>query len=185
MFRRSPRPRRSFRILIAGLDQSGKTTLLLRLLHMNNSSVRPTTDMNRGRVEHMDVDFVFHDVSGHVHSRGVWSMLIYEMDALVFVVDPSNPDRFDEASDALREMYCRQDENDEWTTVRIPLLVLSSHRQSAVNVADALVSSGLSLSILPRCDYTLISVNGRTGANFNTALSWLFEKLVLNDPTDW
>lgn len=106
-------------ILLLGLDNAGKTTLLHRL---RTGSVQffPPTDrphLETFRVEG-GVSFAAWDLGGHEAVRHLWEDYACDADAVVFLVDASDPERFDEVRDEIDALV------GEGTIEGIPLAVV-------------------------------------------------------------
>lgn len=87
------------RMLLLGLDQSGKTSLLYRLKLGETVTVIPTIGFN---VESLD-DCVMWDVGGEQKIRSLWPHYFQTTNAIIFCVDLSTPDRHADAVKALCE----------------------------------------------------------------------------------
>ncbi len=89
------------KIVLLGLDNAGKTTMMgvLRTGHM--SAYYPTRDPTTDSVTMGGVTFSLHDVGGHKEVRRIWKDYMHGVDAVVFLVDASDVDRMQESKDAL------------------------------------------------------------------------------------
>eukprot|EP00768_Dysnectes_brevis_P006775 gnl/Dysnectes_brevis/5478_a7899_710.p1 GENE.gnl/Dysnectes_brevis/5478_a7899_710~~gnl/Dysnectes_brevis/5478_a7899_710.p1 ORF type:complete len:191 (-),score=21.32 gnl/Dysnectes_brevis/5478_a7899_710:120-692(-) len=92
----------SAKILILGLDNSGKTTLLLRIVSIvSGKEFDPTVQIphtigqNLGNAHIFGMDCMLQDVGGQESLRERW--LAYAHDAIIFVIDGADTSRFDEA----------------------------------------------------------------------------------------
>lgn len=173
------------RILIAGLDHSGKTTILYQLVHGRKIDTGPTYGLNDGIVHCNGLQIALYDVGGNVHTRTLWSMLIAEMDALIFVVECCNPKRLGEASDELRDIYLRKTDDDKWKSLDIPLLILTNQHHTRYNVSNETVMFYLGTSTFPVSNYTIMQADASTGCNLENGLFWIVEQLTRNDSSDY
>ena len=66
-------------------------------------STVPTTKFNAERIQHCNNDFEIWDLGGHERIRWLWlwDSHILKAQAIIFVVDSTDTNRFDEASEAL------------------------------------------------------------------------------------
>ncbi len=74
-------------IVILGLDNAGKTTLLH---FMQNECViihEPTRHPQQGTFRHGDIVFQAHDLGGHTAARRLWKQYFAEVDAVIFIID--------------------------------------------------------------------------------------------------
>lgn len=96
-------PTSSGTILLLGLDNAGKTTLLHRL---RTGSVQPFPPTDRPHldafaVEGTGIQFAAWDLGGHEAVRHLWEDYVCDANAVVFLVDVTDYDRFEEVRDEL------------------------------------------------------------------------------------
>jgi GTP-binding protein SAR1 len=92
------------RLLVLGLDNAGKSTLLTVLLRNEVIPTAPTqqpvTDMIT--IGHMKLRAV--DMGGHEIARRMWAQYSHEADGIVYIVDAVDRDRFQEAAIELHKL---------------------------------------------------------------------------------
>lgn len=89
------------RILMIGLDAAGKTSILNKL-HLNEMlATVPTIGFSVERVEYKNLEMVIWDVGGQSKIRPLWKFYMENTDAVIWVVDSSDKDRFEEAKEEL------------------------------------------------------------------------------------
>jgi hypothetical protein len=107
---KQPRRLPTRNILILGLDNAGKSTLLEMIKSLYSTTlfqpehIRPTIGQNIGRVTVGEVDKIvlaFWDLGGQEGLRKIWEEYYKESDALIFVVDATDRGRIEECKDAL------------------------------------------------------------------------------------
>ena len=88
------------RILMLGLDNAGKTSILLQLKENQfmPQSV-PTIGLNIEQVEFRDYNLTFWDVGGQ--ATKLWKHYFDSVDGLVFVIDSTDPERIVKAKQEL------------------------------------------------------------------------------------
>ncbi|KAL6062080.1 GTP-binding protein SAR1a [Balamuthia mandrillaris] len=84
------------KILFVGLDNAGKTTLLCLLSQDVIRSYPPTMHPQMDTVHIGKATFKAFDLGGHQNARSFWTHYV-EVDAVVFMVDACDRDRFEEA----------------------------------------------------------------------------------------
>jgi len=90
-------------ILMLGLDNAGKTTIVYKLKLNENIATIPTIGFNVETVTPCKgVTFTIWDVGGQEAIRRLWRHYYSTCKGLVFVVDSNDPSRFVEAADELR-----------------------------------------------------------------------------------
>lgn len=93
------------RILLLGLDSAGKTSLLYKLKLNETVATIPTIGFNVETINYKKMKLNMWDVGGQNKLRNLWKHYFPNADALIFMVDASDPDRFQEASEELFKIY--------------------------------------------------------------------------------
>uniref|UniRef100_A0A7S4JLE8 Uncharacterized protein n=1 Tax=Paramoeba aestuarina TaxID=180227 RepID=A0A7S4JLE8_9EUKA len=123
---RSVTGRKEKKVVLTGLDGSGKTSLLYQIKMGEMIQTLPTLSPNVETIENKERgDLVFWDLGGHEKIRSLWSTNYAGVNILVFVVDASDRDRLREAITCFQEICARSDIK---TT---PLLVLANKQDIA------------------------------------------------------
>merc|ERR1711933_148488 len=92
------------RILMLGLDNAGKTTILKKMSEEDISHIMPTQGFNIKSLVHEGFKLKVWDIGGHKTIRPYWSNYFESSDALVYVVDSSDRRRLEESGSELREL---------------------------------------------------------------------------------
>eukprot|EP00656_Telonema_subtile_P043329 TRINITY_DN49703_c0_g1_i1.p1 TRINITY_DN49703_c0_g1~~TRINITY_DN49703_c0_g1_i1.p1 ORF type:complete len:180 (-),score=62.98 TRINITY_DN49703_c0_g1_i1:232-771(-) len=114
------------RILMLGLDNAGKTTILKKLSEEDISEVTPTQGFNIKSLLSGSFKLNVWDIGGQKTIRPYWRNYFDNTDILIYVIDSSDHKRMEEASDELRELL------DEDKLAGVPLLVFCN-KQDLVN----------------------------------------------------
>merc|ERR1712141_435864 len=81
------------RILILGLDNAGKTTILYRLQVDEVVQTIPTIGFNVETVKYKNIKFQVWDLGGQTSIRPYWRCYYPNTNAIIYVVDSADPDR--------------------------------------------------------------------------------------------
>ncbi|KCZ76902.1 hypothetical protein H311_02095, partial [Anncaliia algerae PRA109] len=84
-------------ILMVGLDSVGKTTILYIIKDNTDLTTVPTIGFNLEECKIENTKFKLWDVGGQERIRHLWPTYLETSNGLVYVVDISNPDKFDDA----------------------------------------------------------------------------------------
>ncbi|KAF8701335.1 hypothetical protein HU200_033665 [Digitaria exilis] len=84
---------REARILVLGLDNAGKTTILYRLQMGEVVSTIPTIGFNVETVQYNNIKFQVWDLGGQTSIRPYWRCYFPNTQAIIYVVDSSDTDR--------------------------------------------------------------------------------------------
>merc|ERR1712061_271147 len=108
------------RILMLGLDNAGKTTILKKLSEEDITHIMPTQGFNIKSLVHEGFKLNVWDIGGQKTIRPYWSNYFESSDALVYVIDSSDARRLEESGGELRELLA------EDKLANIPLLVFAN-----------------------------------------------------------
>ena len=93
--------RKSGRLLFLGLDNAGKTTLLHMLKYNKIAAHAQTLHPTSEQLTMDKITFTAFDLGGHLEVRRVWKDYFLAVDAIVFIVDTFQQDRFEVAKKEL------------------------------------------------------------------------------------
>jgi GTP-binding protein SAR1 len=88
-------------LILLGLDNAGKTTLLHCLKTGNFINFEQTTSYHREDLTIEGISFAAYDLGGHVQARQSWKDYFVSVSAVVFIIDAADPSRFAEAREQL------------------------------------------------------------------------------------
>ncbi|XP_078100470.1 LOW QUALITY PROTEIN: ADP-ribosylation factor-like protein 11 [Sander vitreus] len=128
-------------VILMGLDSAGKTTLLARLLTGQVMETSPTIGFNVGTLNlDKKTSLTVWDVGGQKSMRDNWSHYLDDCQALVFVVDSSDPARLPEAQKVLKKVLS------EKKLKGVPLMVLANKKDLPNAMTIRQVSTQLDLA---------------------------------------
>merc|ERR1719446_534084 len=130
---------REARILMLGLDNGGKTTILKKLSEEDISHVMPTQGFNVKSLVHEGFKLNVWDIGGQKSIRPYWSNYFESSDVLCYVVDSSDTRRLEESGAELRELLA------EDKLRGIPLLVFANKQDLLQATPADEVSAALGL----------------------------------------
>ena len=91
-------------ISIFGIDNAGKTCLLRSLSGNYSFDSVPTVGLGQETFMYEDIKLTVYDLGGSSKFRNVWQRFFAEIWGYVWVIDASDPDRFQENQEMLNKM---------------------------------------------------------------------------------
>ena len=130
------------RVLVVGLDGSGKSTIVQRLKYgkTDESEVIPTIGFNIECVEYRKMVFSLWDLGGAKETRGFWRFYYEGSQAIIFVFDStSDAQRVEEAREDLHRLLT---EHELWDA---PLLIMANKQDASGAMASREITEKLQL----------------------------------------
>uniref|UniRef100_A0A1I8EPN0 ADP-ribosylation factor-like protein 3 n=1 Tax=Wuchereria bancrofti TaxID=6293 RepID=A0A1I8EPN0_WUCBA len=164
-------PGKEFRILLLGLDNAGKTTILKNLASEDIRHITPTQGFNIKSVVSDDVKLNVWDIGGQRKIRPYWKNYFENTDVLIYVIDSCDRKRFDETGMELFELL------DEEKLKNVPLLVYAN-KQDLVTAAKANeIAEGLHLLSIRDRSWQIQACSAVTGEGIKDGMDWISKNL--------
>jgi small GTP-binding protein len=110
-----------YTIRIFGLDNSGKSTLMMSLINPVEGNVPELSeDFTADAMVYQKANINLFDISGKKTYREYWKNFFHSSDGFIFVIDASDNKRIEEAKIALKSIIQLEDNKD------IPLLIYAN-----------------------------------------------------------
>merc|ERR1711992_212991 len=155
------------KIIMVGLDASGKTTILYKLKLGEVVTTIPTIGFNVETVEYKNLSFTVWDVGGQDKIRPLWRYYYQGSQALIYVVDSNDRDRSEDAREELTKIL-NEDE------MRDAALLVFANKQDLPNAMTAAeVTDKLGLHTLRNRQWFIQSACATTGDGLYEGLDWL------------
>ncbi|KAG8346770.1 putative ADP ribosylation factor family Signal recognition particle [Trypanosoma vivax] len=162
---------RKIRVLVLGLDNAGKTSILYRLQLGNVTSTVPTVGFNLETLHYKNISFEVWDLGGQANIRPFWRCYFTDTDAIIYVVDSTDKDRMGVAK---HELYSLLEEDE----LRNSLLLIFANKQDMMGAADeADMAQHLGLVTLLDRTWTIVKSSAKTGEGLIEGMDWLCDKL--------
>ncbi|XP_025013029.1 ADP-ribosylation factor 1 [Ricinus communis] len=155
------------RVLMVGLDDSGKTTILYKLKLGEIVTTIPTIGFNVEIVEYKNISFSIWDVGGQQKIRPLWRHYFQKVEGLIFVSDSSDRERISEARNELHRIL-GDDELKDAT-----LLVFANKQDSTNAMHVNEIADKLGLHALSQRRWYRQSCSATLGNGLYEGLNWL------------
>lgn len=131
--------KREFNLIVIGLDQSGKTTILKYMKQGGDGdlSTIPTTGASFDTMRMGNVRFDITDLGGQKDLRAFWDRPLETTDAVIFVIDVTDEARYEEARQEFERVVAKI-RNRKKNDARVPIMI-------AINKIDLLNEEQITL----------------------------------------
>lgn len=158
---------KDIRILILGLDNAGKTTLLYRLKMGEVVTTIPTIGFNVESVKYGNLTFDVWDLGGQTSIRPYWRSYYANTAAVIFVVDSTDIERLEIAADELRSMLNESELRDA------ALLVFANKQDQPGAQGAGEISEALKLGELRDRNWSIVACSCIDGKGIKDGMDWL------------
>ena len=159
--------KKNVKMLMVGLDASGKTTVLYKLKLGDLITSIPTIGFNVETVEYKNLKFTMWDVGGQDKLRPLWRHYFEGTDGIIFVVDSNDRDRISLARDELHKLATDDALRDA------TLLVLANKQDLPKAMTPAEMTDKLGLHSLRLREWYIQGSCAATGEGLYEGLDWL------------
>jgi|TARA_B110000003_G_C16536611_1_gene491003 ADP-ribosylation factor-like protein 6 len=164
------------KLIVLGLDNSGKTTLVSHLKPENGEGsfeVVPTVGFSVEKFRKGKIDFTVFDMSGQSTYRGLWEAYYAEVQAIVWVVDSSDKLRMSIAKHELFTLLEHKDLNER----NVPILFFANKMDTQTSLSPVDCMQLLSLEQIKNKTWHITGSNAITGEGVDDGMQWLGETL--------
>ncbi|GFR45967.1 hypothetical protein Agub_g7438 [Astrephomene gubernaculifera] len=164
---------RKVNVLVVGLDNSGKTTIIERLKPRpkQSSDVVPTVGFTVEELQKGGLTFTVFDMSGAGRYRTLWEQYYREADAVIFVVDSADKLRMVVARDEMEHMLRHPNLR------KVPVLYFANKKDLPVAMPPVEIAQALGLEDIKDRPWQIVPSNGLTGEGVDQGVEWLSERL--------
>merc|ERR1712050_813811 len=158
------------RILMLGLDNAGKTTILKKLSEEDITHIMPTQGFNIKSLQHEGFKLNVWDIGGQKTIRPFWSNYFESSDALVYVIDSSDKRRLEESGQELKELLA------EDKLAGIPLLIFANKQDLMQACPADEIKDTLQLSGIGDRTWTIQACSAKEGNGLQEGMEWLVQQ---------
>ncbi|GKY97434.1 hypothetical protein MPSEU_000701900 [Mayamaea pseudoterrestris] len=154
-------------IVVIGLENSGKTTLLSVLANGRPVETVPTIGLNVKVFKKGKVNMKCWDIGGQEQYRSEWSRYTKGCDVVLYVVDAAAPQKLITAK---KELHKLLDDGSIGTT---PLLVLANKIDVPEHVGEAELIDKLALNYVMDTPWIVLPISALHVTNIDQVIEWL------------
>mmetsp|Transcript_275 Transcript_275/g.260 ORF Transcript_275/g.260 Transcript_275/m.260 type:complete len:188 (+) Transcript_275:54-617(+) len=171
LLRTLKRADREVRILVLGLDNSGKTTILKKLSGEEIQHITPTQGFNVKSLVQDELKMNVWDVGGQKTIRPYWRNYFESTEALIFVIDSSDRRRMEETGVELQQLL------EEEKLAGVPLLIFANKQDLLSALSPSELTAGLNLHAIRDRQWVIMPCSAKTGDGLQDGINFLVEEL--------
>ncbi|CAH0697208.1 unnamed protein product [Spodoptera exigua] len=164
-------PDKELRLLLLGLDNAGKTTLLKQLASEDVNHVTPTAGFNIKSVLSNGFKLNVWDIGGQRKIRPYWRNYFENTDILIYVVDCSDHQRLEETGQELAELL--EDEK----LRGVPLLVYANKQDLASALPASEIAQHLGLHLIRDRTWQIQACVATDGTGVKEGMEWVCKNI--------
>ncbi|GAX25021.1 hypothetical protein FisN_2Lh305 [Fistulifera solaris] len=154
-------------IVVIGLENSGKTTLLSVLAHGEPVETVPTIGLNVKVFKKGQVNMKCWDIGGQEQYRSEWSRYTKGCDVVLYVVDAAAPNKLPAAKKELHKLL------DDGSIGSTPLLVLANKIDLPDHVGEQELIEALQLNYVMETPWVVLPISALQCTNIDQVVEWL------------
>ena len=163
---------REYKTVVLGLNNAGKTSVLYSLLLGKLVPTQPTLGSNVEEFTYRNLKFVAWDLGGQELLRASWALFYANTDAVIVVVDSSDPAGFPAVKAEIKKLLAHPD------LAEACVLVFANKQDLATALPPQEVAAALGLAeITTKHQWTIQGCSAVTQAGLNEGMAWICDKL--------
>nr|QXF29027.1 Arl18 [Vischeria sp. CAUP Q 202] len=157
-------------LVLVGLENSGKTTLMNVLAYGHAVDTCPTVGLNVKVVRKGGVMLKCWDVGGQQHYRSEWGRYTRGCDVIIYVVDAYAQDRVSSAKKELHRLL------EDRELAKTPLLVLANKIDLKPHMSEHDLIKEMNLDYIVDNPWIVIPMSALHTTNIDQVLTWLVKQ---------
>lgn len=155
------------RIVLLGLDNAGKTTLLKKLASEEVNTITPTQGFNIKSITSHGMKLNVWDIGGQRRIRNFWKKYLENTDLLIYVIDSTDKKRFEETGLELAELI--DDEN----LKGVPVLIYANKQDLVAASPASEIAEGLNLHTFRDRQWQIQACSAVSGEGLQDGMNWI------------
>ncbi|XP_039256873.1 ADP-ribosylation factor-like protein 2 [Styela clava] len=162
---------KEMRILMLGLDNAGKTTILKKFNGEDIDTISPTLGFNIKTIEHRGFKLNIWDVGGQKSLRSYWRNYFESTDGLVWVVDSADKRRMEDCIKELQLLLVEE------RLAGATLLVFANKQDLPGSLSSEEIKEVLELDSIKTHHWSIFPCSAVTGANLLEGVNWVVDDI--------
>ncbi|XP_043911228.1 putative ADP-ribosylation factor-like protein 5C isoform X1 [Protopterus annectens] len=166
--------RKEHKVIIVGLDNAGKTTILYQFLMNEVVHTSPTIGSNVEEIVVRNTHFLMWDIGGQETLRSAWNAYYSNTEFVILVVDSTDRERLTLTKEELYKMLAHEDLRNA------AVLVLANKQDVKNSMSAAEISSLLTLTAIKDHPWHIQGCCALTGEGLPAGLEWMRSRVTAN-----
>jgi small GTP-binding protein len=166
------RSKNNFKIIILGMQNAGKTTILYRLSLGQLVKTTPTIGSNVEELAYNNVKFQAWDLGGQESTRSVWDVYYMNTDGVIYVIDSQDENNYEESKNQFHKILKN-------STLKNATILIFANKQDlpgAKTIND--IIQDYELDKIKNHSWQIQPCSALRGEGLIDGLKWLSEQLV-------
>lgn len=159
------------KVIIVGLDNAGKTTILYQFLMNEAVHTSPTIGSNVEEIVSKKTRFIMWDIGGQDSLRASWSNYFSSTDFIILVIDSTDRERLTVAKQELHQMLAHQD------LKNAAVLVFANKQDVLGSMSSKQIMQHLNLSCIKDHHWHIQNCCALTREGLNQGLEWMCDRV--------
>jgi len=159
------------RLLMLGLDNAGKTTIVKKFNGEDISTISPTLGFNIKTLEHRGFKLNIWDVGGQKSLRSYWRNYFETTDGLIWVVDSADERRMEDCKRELDQLLVEE------RLAGATLLVFANKQDLPGALSSDEIKKALDLDSLKSHHWLIVGCSAVTGEHLLQGMDWLIDDI--------
>mmetsp|Transcript_444 Transcript_444/g.1135 ORF Transcript_444/g.1135 Transcript_444/m.1135 type:complete len:185 (-) Transcript_444:299-853(-) len=158
---------RELRLLVLGLDNAGKTTIVKKFNGEDIDLISPTLGFNIKTLEYKDYKLNLWDIGGQTSLRSYWRNYFEQTDGLIWVVDSADKRRLLDCKAELEKLLVEE------RLAGASLLVFANKQDISGALTPAEIQEVLGLDAIRKRHWCICSCSAVTGEGLVSGVDWM------------
>lgn len=160
------------KIVIVGLDNAGKTTILYQFLMNEVVHTSPTIGSNVEEVVWRNIHFIMWDLGGQQSLRAAWSTYYTNTEFVIIVIDSTDKERLITIREELHKMLSHEELS------KAGVLIYANKQDIKGSMTATEISRQLDLTSIKKQQWHIQSCCALTGEGLLQGLEWIVSRLT-------
>ncbi|ERE77920.1 ADP-ribosylation factor-like protein 2 isoform X2 [Chionomys nivalis] len=162
---------RELRLLMLGLDNAGKTTILKKFNGEDVDTISPTLGFNIKTLEHRGFKLNIWDVGGQKSLRSYWRNYFESTDGLIWVVDSADRQRMQDCQRELQSLLVEE------RLAGATLLIFANKQDLPGALSSNAIQEALDLASIRSHHWRIQGCSAVTGEDLLPGIDWLLDDI--------